>query len=384
MKHTGLLFLSFFMLLASCSEEADPVLLTFRITSLPGDTPVEDRIFLAGNFNDWDAAHPEYALEKNNEGDWEISFEAPHGTLEYKFTRGSWEKVETDPQGGEINNRKLTYQGGGGLLELQVLGWKDLDTPPGTAAENVYILNEAFAMPQLDRTRRIWIYLPPDYDESKRSYPVLYMHDGQNLFDDRTSFVGEWGIDESLNTLFEQGDSGLIVVGIDHGGFHRLDEYTPWVNEEYGGGEGAAYAQFLVESLKPHIDANYRTLPEREHTGIMGSSLGGLISLYASIEYQEVFSRSGIFSPSLWFSEDAFTHVSTTGKREDMRFFIMGGELEGEGLIPAMESLVETMKEAGFSDEEIKMQVDSHGEHTESYWRREFPDAYLWLYADPL
>jgi metallo-beta-lactamase class B len=144
-----------------------------------------------------------------------------------------------------------------------------------TATASVSILDTAFAMPQLERTRRIWLYLPPGYAASTRRYPVLYMHDGQNLFDAATSFAGEWGVDETLDSLHALGDPGVIVVGIDNGRMKRMDEYTPWHNTRYGGGEGDAYVDFLTQTLKPYVDAHYRTLAERVHTGVAGSSMGG-------------------------------------------------------------------------------------------------------------
>lgn len=367
------------MILLSCNTE-EPAELIFRIKELPPDTPGEDAIYLAGNFNDWNPADPDYILSKNPDGLMEIGFDPEPGTLKYKFTRGSWESVEANSKGEDIEDRSLTYSGGGGLLEVRVTAWKDLVEHPTTAAENVSIMDREFQMPQLGRTRRIWVYLPPDYHESGASYPVLYMHDGQNLFDDYTSFVGEWGVDEELNSLFSAGDSGVIVVGTDHGNSRRLDEYSPWLNEEYGGGEGEYYAAFLVETLKPYIDANYRTLPDREHTGVMGSSMGGLISHYIALEYQDVFSKAGIFSPSYWFSDSLYAHTLDTGKEQDMRFYIIGSRNEGAGYDLVLKDMGVVLKEAGFGEGEIKLLVHSDGAHSEWYWRREFPAAYQWLY----
>src|SRR5205085_11725242 len=126
------------------------------------------------------------------------------------------------------------------IFNLTVLSWEDISGsgPSSTAAANVQVLNTSFFMPQLNRSRKIWLYLPPDYYTTSKTYPVLYMEDGQNLFDNATSFSGEWQIDETLNTLHSQGNYGAIVVGIDNGGGERLNEYSPWVNATYGGGQG--------------------------------------------------------------------------------------------------------------------------------------------------
>ena len=137
--------------------------------------------------------------------------------------------------------RTFTLAGVALTLLLPVTACAQRSEPrPSTARAGVSVLDTAFAMPQLKRTRRVWVYLPPDYATSERRYPVLYMHDGQNLFDAATSYAGEWGIDETLDSLHAAGDPGVIVVGIDNGGERRLDEYSPWRNERHGGGEGAA------------------------------------------------------------------------------------------------------------------------------------------------
>ncbi|WP_373941728.1 alpha/beta hydrolase-fold protein [Polaribacter sejongensis] len=136
-----------------------------------------------------------------------------------------------------------------------------------TKAANVSILQTTFVINGLnDIAHKIWLYLPPNYTTSTEKYDVIYMHDAQNLFDDATSFVGEWGIDETLNTLYKNTGKNFIVVGIENGGEKRIEEYTPWKNEKYGGGKGAIYINFLVNKLKPFIDKKYRTKPaSRKH-----------------------------------------------------------------------------------------------------------------------
>jgi predicted alpha/beta superfamily hydrolase len=209
------------------------------------------------------------------------------------------------------------------------------------------------------------------------------MHDGQNLFDIATSFAGEWEVDESLNEFFNAGKDVPIVVGIDNGGADRIAEYTPWANPNYGGGDGDKYAKFIVETLKPYIDANYRTKPGRENTGVMGSSLGGLISFYIAVKYQDIFSKAGIFSPSFWYSDSCYTFASATGKHFPMQFYIMGGNNESGGLVQEMENMIDTLFAAGFGEEEIKLKVIPGGQHNEYLWRTQFPDAYEWLFLNP-
>jgi predicted alpha/beta superfamily hydrolase len=251
-----------------------------------------------------------------------------------------------------------------------------------TAAYNVSIITDNFYMMQLDRYRRIWIYLPPHYTSTNTRYPVLYMQDGQGVFDASTNYYGEWKVDETLNALIAEGDPGIIVVAIDNGEHLRAEEYLPWINPTHGGGGGDIYVDFIITELKPYIDTNYRTLPDRDNTGVMGSSFGGLISLYAGIEHQEVFSKVGAFSPSYWVNPEAFDHVSSTGKKEDMKIYQVTGTLEGSSMTNNMFAMDETLHTAGFANAEIYTVEKIDGEHSEWFWAREFEAAYLWLFQN--
>ena len=182
--------------------------------------------------------------------------------------------------------------------------WEDTSGVTHTATNQVYILDSNFSMwNYLPRTRRIWIYLPRSYStDVNRTYPVLYAHDGQNLFDRATSFSGEWQMDESLDRL----SKNLIVVGIDNGGAERINELTPYPNPEYGGGQADEYLAFIVDKLRPFINLHFRTKIDRDNTAILGSSLGGLCSYYAALKYEDIFGLIGVFSPSFWFTDDIF------------------------------------------------------------------------------
>ncbi len=355
--------------------------LTINITSIPASTPPGTDIYIAGNFNNWNPGLANYKLINNGNGTFTITFSPAAGTLEFKFTRGSWATVEGNAAGTVIPNRTLVYNGGTQEVNLTIAGWED-GGPSHTAADNVTILDEDFFMPQLNRNRRIWIYLPPDYDSTSKQYPVIYMHDGQNLFDVFYSFAGEWKIDESLNSLFTAGDYGAIVVGIDNGGSNRTNEYSNWKNGNYGGGQGELYAEFLVATLKPYIDSHFRTLPGREYTGIAGSSMGGFISLSTAIEYQDVFSKVGVFSPALWFSDSIFQQVVNEGIDEDMRIYFIAGDNESQTMVPKMIAMRDTLLSLGMDPEDIELVHDADGAHSEWYWAREFPDVYEWLFDD--
>ncbi len=210
----------------------------FIVEQYPSYTPEGAKIYMAGSFNGWDPGDTSYILRPNDQGKPEIVLSASAGTkIEYKFTLGSWATVEKGPNGEEISNRTYTFSGGVDTVWITIYNWAGVDNPTinHTTAENVYVLTDSFYMPQLGRYRRIWIYLPPGYDSGNSRYPVIYMHDGQNLFDDATSFAGEWHVDEHLNELASQGYTVPIVVGIDNGGAYRIDELTPYPNATYGG-----------------------------------------------------------------------------------------------------------------------------------------------------
>ena len=234
----------------------------------------------------------------------------------------------------------------------------------------------AIEAPQLETIKQIWVYLPLNYENSKNAYPVLYMHDAQNLFDPKTAFAGEWQIDEFLDN-FE--GVQCIIVGIEHGNEKRLDELTPFPNSKYGGGNGAAYLNFIIETLKPHIDKNYRTLSGAAHTGIIGSSLGGLISFYAVLKYPEVFGNAGIFSPSFWFSDDIYTFTTNTSLSKTSRFYFVIGTEESEEAVPDQQKMVNLLIEKGISQQHIVNKIIEGGQHNEAFWSSQFPEAYIWL-----
>lgn len=369
--------------LLSCSTPQTWVQL--NLDQLPAGTPAADTIFVAGSFNNWNPAHTSHSMQKSGQGSYHLRLPLSEGSAEFKLTRGSWKTVETDAKGAHVPNRKLDLSKPG-TFSLQVQGWQDLlltadEKPASTAAANVRVLTDSFELPQLGRHRRIWLYLPPDYDTSARHYPVLYMHDGQNLFDSATGFSGEWGVDETLNALTAEGQTdGVIVVGIDHGDDQRIAEYAPWKNKQYGGGEGAAYMAFLVETLKPYIDQHYRTRAEPSFTGLVGSSLGGLISLYGALEYPDVFGRIGIFSPAFWFNPEIFAYTSQKLKPEaGQRFYFIASQRESEEMVPHMRQLWERMQQKGVAAENLHFKASQDGAHSEWYWQREFPQAFLWL-----
>ncbi len=252
---------------------------------------------------------------------------------------------------------------------------------PSTASKNVDIISEKFEIPQLNTNRRIWIYLPPDYTTTSKKWSVFYLHDGQNLFDDKTSYSGEWQIDEALNNIFNQTNKSAIIVGIDNGGEQRIAELSAFKNEKYGGGDGEKYVQFITQTLKPYIDNHYRTKTSKKHTIIGGSSLGGLISVYAAVKSPEIFGKILAFSPAFWFnSKEMNAFIQTSKNRlKHQKYYFVQGKFEDEGMDKETLKVIENLKSKGVKPKNIFFRIDEDGKHNEKYWRREFPAAFLWL-----
>ena len=249
-----------------------------------------------------------------------------------------------------------------------------------TKASNVLILEKEFDVKSLRFSRKIWVYLPPNYENSSKNFPVIYMQDGQNLFDNATSYAGEWSIDETLNNLFKKKGKGFIVVGIENSGDQRIDEYTPFKNEKYGGGKGDFYIDFLVKELKPYIDTNFRTKPDAKNTAIIGSSLGGLISFYGGLKYPKVFGKIGAFSTSFWFSDEIYSFAKENGNHKNLKIYFLVGEKEGEEMVPDTEKMIKTLSETGFPSKNMKLKIVPEGKHNEAFWKSEFLETLNFLF----
>jgi len=243
------------------------------------------------------------------------------------------------------------------------------------------VLSTPFVIPGLGRERTVRIYLPPGYEHSRQRYAVLYMHDGQNLFDDATSYAGEWGVDETLNALAKSRGLKLIVVGIDHGGTERIHELNPWDNPQFGKGEGEQYLAFVVNVLKPWVDRHYRTRPDARHTAIMGSSMGGLISSYALGHYPAVFGSAGVFSPAYWLAPQVFADTETHPPPRTARIYFYAGGSETDTMVPDTKRMVALLKQAGLPRRNLEVVINPVGRHNEAAWRAEFPRAVAWLFG---
>jgi predicted alpha/beta superfamily hydrolase len=348
----------------------------FEIKSLPPYHAAGSAVYIAGSFNGWNPQDEVYKFQWDNDGNYFINLKLEPGQYEFKITRGSWNKAECTNDGTAIPNRQYNTEAND-LLGIIVQGWADHFSPKPkiiTASKQVIIIDTAFFIPQLQRKRRVWVYLPEDYRTSSKRYPVLYMHDGQNVFDDATSYAGEWGVDEFMDTVQLK---KCIIVAVDHGSEKRLNEYNPYDNDRFGNGEGKLYVDFLVKTLKPFIDKKYRTLKDKANTFIAGSSMGGLISMYAVLKYPKVFGSAGVYSPAFWVGPKIYEEIKMKGAAVNSKIYLFAGKLENESMVPDMLKAYNAIHK--ISKSKMKVVIRDEGKHNEATWRKDFPDFYKWI-----
>ena len=262
-------------------------------------------------------------------------------------------------------------------------------------------------MPELGKKRKIRVWLPEAYQANpEQRFPVMYMHDAQNLFDAKDAAYGMiWDAHTAVQGLIDaqSGFSGCIIVGIDNApGLERLNEYSPWASlaakalkdlesvEGDIGGDGEAYGRFIVNTLKPFIDQRYRTMASREHTAVVGSSMGGFISLYLGSEYPEVFSKVGAFSTAVWFEEDRLLkQLEKVNPALETRWYLDVGTEETSNdsivdfnarYINGSKNVVEKLKACGVPETHIRFVLDEGAVHNELAWAKRLPKALKWLF----
>ncbi len=392
-----------FLLLSLHSIALQDATLTF-IVDAPKDTPVDAAIHISGShpaLGNWSGAG--LKLNRSDEGDWRGTVKLPVGrSFEYKITRGDWSTVEKNEHGIDIANRPFTVKEDQ-TVRIRVVRWADdgksskaaAPPPPRRSTKTGDLrTHAAFSSKLLGKTRDIVVYVPPEYDKDvDRRYPVLYMHDGQNLFDAANSFLRiEWQADEHAERLIKAGRiPPILIVGIDNTP-DRLNEYTPDRDESRNmGGRGADYARFLVEEVKPFIDKTYRTKPGREHTGVAGASLGGLISLYICKEHTDKFSMCGVISPALQWNDRGLLRQIEKGDNAWMkrvRFWVDMGTAEGRQLdtfskgVAWTRELVALFDRAGLvPGRDYYYQEVYEGEHNEAAWADRFDKVLLYFFA---
>jgi predicted alpha/beta superfamily hydrolase len=355
-----------FLLFIECQSQ--DVQITFTVI-VPPMTPKEAVVYIAGNhplLGNWNPG--EIALKKIDDSTWSRSFTFTKGQeLEYKITLGSWDSQALYHSTEAPENSRTIVEGKNNVV-IQPTNWKSVAfqlLPGGITGAVQY--HRQLRGDGLQYARDLIVWLPPSYEKQKsKRYPVLYMQDGQNIIDPRTSFIGyDWHVDEVADSLIRAGTmEEIIVVGI----YNSPDRITEYSDTDLG----KAYARFVISKVKPLIDSTYRTKPDRKNTAVMGSSMGGLISFLFVWWYPEVFSKAGCLSSV--FDNRAASALNLVRaekvKTHDVKIYFDCGGYNGErSLKPGMDEIVELMKKRGYSEgTDFISFFDPKAEHSERAW----------------
>lgn len=407
------LILMFSAVSTSASAADDTITITFNATVASG-IPQGTELSIGSNLNTWNPKNTEWFATQLDSTHFSlvVSIDSKYigQEIEYKWTYqypdstgNGWEYTENPAGTGEYGNRKYIVKAANNVINDTVSFPNNSGVSNSTVTGGKLDIIE-MKMPQFSdgRTRKIRVWLPDGYDpgDSEKKYSVLYMHDGQNLFDAATSFIGEWEVDESLARLMKNGYEPTIVVGIDNGELHRFNELCPsWELNTLGkkyisAPVGEKYADFIVNTVKPYIDEHYNTLPEREHTGIGGSSMGGIMSMYMTMEYPDVFDYGILFSPAMHIYNDdvldKFLDNYDFAAMENLpKLYLFAGALTGgsepgtpydEACITKYVGIIKNaLTDRNYPEQIIGASVDINGYHIESTWAKHFPIALNWL-----
>ena len=332
--------------------------------------------------------------------------------------RASLFGIKSESNSTEVQNQELSLDN-----EHNTNNSKEemVEKPQSSTLPNGHIDSFSITIPQLNnRQRTIEIYLPPDYFDTDHSYPVIYLFDGEYLFDPPNPNGGDYQIDETLDNLYAKGKiNGMIAVGIRLDKQHLWTEYSPWVNhnmydwitttngESIEGGEGFTILEFLVNTLKPEIDNRYRTLTDRENTAIGGYCRTAILPIVAGLDYPNVFSMVMAMSPTVWFTEEGghwlsnnylINHIESGSVSENVRFFLHVGTEEVSGKRPPIkdshgkritypqaylegaEKLALTLVENGAPQHNVYFEIIEGSSGGRDLWGSRFSDAILWLF----
>lgn len=355
----------------------------------------EDHISVTGNFNQWQMNEDSKMQWHEVDGHYRFTIaNREHSTLINLYKNSDWQNPLATEFGKPFTCGFIIPPDAAQEFRPDFHGWaqdNEIEAPDTTTGELITLSN--FPMEALQRSGDIFIYLPTSYQQHpKKHYPVLYMLDGQNLFSEAMSYSYEWQVDETVTRL----GLDVIVVGIANGP-ERWQEYNPWPSVNYMNqqlqGKGKQTMAFITRELKPHIDKHYRTKKDAEHTAIAGSSLGGLMALYAAIEYHHTFGKVAAFSPAFSFAtataqtsldakqSNLLNAIKATQSVAHMKIYFDMGEVE-YGSFDLTQALYSRFLNSRYQSEQLKMVQDKNGRHCELDWSRRLPGALKWLFSD--
>ncbi len=356
----------------------EPQLNILLTTDEDDDRPV----YLSGNFNHWHTQDANFEMEKIGNGLYHYKFAHDFvypALMLYKFTKGDWSEVEIDKYGNRTENRSCKQKNG--VQKEHVDKWRKNWLPfKSNFLPIVHLISEEFEIPQLNKKRKVWALLPHDYETTTENYPVLYLQDAQNLFNENAQY-GNWEIDKKLAVMSEYKIGKIIIIAIEHAEKDRIKEYNVG-KTILGVGQGKKYIRFLTDTLKPFIDKKFRTKTEREFTGIGGSSMGGLVSIFSGLMYPEVYGKLMIFSPSLWVVPKMDFLNADFSEPGDTKIYLYAGGDESATMIRHVKKFKDNLVKNEFFEDKmkIKLSINMQGKHNEVFWSDEFPKAIEWLF----
>jgi len=337
-----------------------------------------DAVCIAGSFNGWN--ENEYKMKEVERGKYELEIDIDWNDdhpVEYKFIRTRWANVEVDEFGGYVSNRIIEDP------QEKIVAWVPRWRSGGEVCDkNLMPLVEyhSLRLPRARKDRRISVLLPFDYHESVKSYPVLYLMDGQNLFEAGAPF-GSWDIHTKLAILSEKQMHEVIIVCIDHAGIKRVEEYV-FSSHKNEKGKGAEFVNWIVKTLMPFINKKYRIHSDANNTGIGGSSLGGLISLMAGVTHPQVFGKLMLLSPSLWkimdLIYDRMMYLPLISNNQYI--YLYGGKKEASNMTGFLSDFHHQLIKIDPANDRVHLSINESGEHSEKFWGKEFPFAFRYLF----
>lgn len=348
------------------------------IASVPDST---DNVYLIGNhpnLGNWNHSQA-VKLKSINDTLFTTTVIFPtNKNIEFKFTRGDWEKEALDTNKSVPPNYSI-ITGESDTLAYTIHFWKDWRSFPLNEVTGNVIIHKNVYSPQLDNKRTVLVWLPPSYNNnSSKRYPVLYLHDGQNVFTSGLSLSGEeWKLDETVTALIaEQKIEEIIMVAVYHGE-NRTAEYSPKH-------QGNDYGEFLIHTVKPWIDTEYRTKSEKEYTAILGSSMGGIISFHLGWEYSNVFSMVGCLSPAFLIDNNEIVkRVKKAKNKPYFKFTIQNGTEELEAQFqPSINKIIKYLTKKEYKNNyDYLYRIYDGAYHTESAWAIQVKDTLLFFFG---